>query len=198
MELLHGGDNPAGESATPTPAATISALVGPVDVGFATITLEACDDFAVPRLHVTAHHGSPITDEGVARTFETWDMILARAEPLTVLYDLRGASTPSRKQIGVGSDWIRNNSSLLDRYLQGIAIMLSSFFVRSVVSLILHVFPPPQPNVTCSDEGDAFAFARDKCTVIKEWVSEAKKRKQVKRGHERGAGDATDATDEAG
>ena len=90
-------------------------LVGPVDVGFAELTLEDYDELTVPRLHITTRREA-IDDEGISLLLSTLDAIFARGEPLTVLYDLRLASLPSRRQINLALDWISENSHLLDRY----------------------------------------------------------------------------------
>ena len=50
---------------------------------------------------------------------------------------------------------------LADRYLQGIAIVLSSFLVRGVVSVVISLTKPPQPNAVCAKEEQAYDFARD-------------------------------------
>ena len=49
--------------------------------------------------------------------------------------------------------------------------------VRGVVNLVLTLCTPPQPNACLNDEPEAFAFARDKCTVIKVWVPAKKLRR---------------------
>lgn len=156
-------------------------LVGPVDVGFAELTLEDYDELSVPRLHITTRREA-IDDEGISLLLSTLDAIFARGEPLTVLYDLRVASLPSRRQINLALDWISDNSHLLDRHLQGIAILLSSMLVRGVVNLVLTLCTPPQPNAVLADEPDAFNFARDKCTVIKVWVPAKKLKRQKSHG----------------
>ena len=63
--------------------------------------------------------------------------------------------------------------------LQGVAIILSSIIVRSVVNLVLTLTQPPQPNGCFSDEAAAFAFARDKCTEVKVWTPARKLRRQA-------------------
>ena len=152
-------------------------LLGPVDVGFAVLRLEEYEELKCTRLYV-ATRKVPIDDEGIAILLAAFDTVLARGAPLTICYDLRTSSIPSRKHISVGLDWISANSHLLDRDLQGIAIIFSSMFVRGVVNLVLSITQPPQPNICCADELTAFAFARDKCTEIRERVGKSKLKRQ--------------------
>ena len=56
-------------------------LVGPVDVGFAELTLEDYDELSVPRLHITTRREA-IDDEGISLLLSTLDAIFARGEPL--------------------------------------------------------------------------------------------------------------------
>jgi len=158
-------------------AAIMMALLGPVDCGFSDVTLEQWPELAVPRLVFRAR-ANPIEDAGIRTMLGTLDDVFARAQPITIMYDLRGASIPSKKQIKIALDWICQNSHLLDRHLQGIAIILSSFLVRGVVNVVLSLTKPPQPNAVCAKEEQAYDFARDQCTEIKEWVSAKKLKRQ--------------------
>jgi hypothetical protein len=154
-------------------------LIGPVETPFATVTLEKFEELAVPRLLIKTRMGK-IDEEGIAQVLATLDMALARGHPLTIAYDLRTAPIPSRKQIGIALDWIGKNAPLLDVQLQGVAIVLSSPIVRSVVNFVLLLTQPPQPNGCFGDEAAAFAFARSKCSEIRVWVG-AGKAKQLQR-----------------
>ena len=154
-------------------------LIGPVETPFATVTLEQFEELAVPRLLIKTRMGK-IDEEGIAQVLATLDMALARGHPLTIAYDLRTAPIPSRKQIGIALDWIGKNAPLLDVQLQGVAIVLSSPIVRSVVNFVLLLTQPPQPNGCFGDEAAAFAFARSKCSEIRVWVG-AGKAKQLQR-----------------
>ena len=115
----------------------------------------------------------------------------ARGEPLTILWDVRNCSIPSRAQIKIALDWIGANSHLLDKHLQGIAVCLSSLIVRSILNFILSITKPPQPNGVFADEAEAFGFARDKCTEVREWVGR-KKKKQLEAAA--GQADSPDGT----
>jgi len=152
-------------------------LLGPVDCGFSEVTLEQWPELTVPRLVIRAR-ANPIEDADIRTMLGTLDDVFARAQPITIMYDLRGASIPSQKQIKIALDWICQNSHLLDRHLQGIAIILSSFLVRGVVSVVISLTKPPQPNAVCAKEEQAYDFARDQCTEIKEWVSAKKLKRQ--------------------
>ena len=154
-------------------------LVGPVETPFATVTLEQFEELAVPRLLIKTRMGK-IDEVGIAQVLATLDMALARGHPLTIAYDLRTAPIPSRKQIGIALDWIGKNAPLLDVQLQGVAIVLSSPIVRSVVNFVLLLTQPPQPNGCFGDEAAAFEFARSKCSEIRVWVG-AGKAKQLQR-----------------
>ena len=121
----------------------------------------------------------PIDDAGIAKLLAAMDAVLARAEPMTILWDVRSCSLPSRKQLGIALEWIGENSHLLDQQLQGIAIIFSSLLVRSVTNFVLSVTSPPQPHGVFSEEPPAFAFARDQCTEIKVWVSKRKLEKKM-------------------
>ena len=172
---------PAAAPAAPAPAVAsdrgvCTPLVGPVDCGFAVLTLEEFPELAMPRLNVRAVRNVPIDDEGITRVFATVDAVLARGAPLTILWDVRGCSIPSRKQIGVALDWIGANSHLLDAQLQGIAICLQNLIVRSIVNMVLGLTQPPQPHGVFADEPPAFAFARDACTEVKQWIGSKKKK----------------------
>ncbi len=108
------------------------------------------------------------------------DAVLARGEPITIAYDLRECSLPSRKQIGVALKWIGANSELLDRHLQGIAIVLSSIMVRSIVGFVLGLTQPPQPHGVFADETAAFEFARDRCTEVRQWKGRGRLKQEFK------------------
>ena len=185
---------PAPAAAAPAPAAASSSsdrpptergvmtpIVGPLDFGFGILTLEKYDELAMPRLNVKAVN-VPITDESMIGVLSGLDTILARGEPLTIMYDLRNAPLPSRKQINIGLDWIAANSHLLDKHLQGIAVIISSFIIRSIVNFVLHLTQPPQPNGCFADEPAAFNFAKEKCTEIKQWVGSKKLKRQKSHG----------------
>ena len=43
---------------------------------------------------------------------------------------------------------------------------------------MLHLTQPPQPNGCFADEPPAFAFARDQCTEVREWVGKKKLKAQ--------------------
>ena len=174
---------PSGTSAGPsadgsaTDRGPLTALHGPTRCGAVVLTLEDYPELTMPRLNVRATKAA-IDDEGLALALRTMDEILARGAPLTVLWDLRGCAVPSRKQISIGLEWVGANSHLLDKHLQGIGIVLSGLILRSVVNFVLQITQPPQPHGCFSEEPPAFAFARDQCTEIKEWVGK-KKRKQL-------------------
>lgn len=152
-------------------------LVGPVETPFATVTLEQFDELTVPRLYIQTRKGT-IDEESIGQVLGCLDDVLARGHPLTITYDLRTAPLPSRKQIGIGLDWIAANGPKLDVQLQGVAIVLSSAIVRGVVNFVLHLTQPPQPNGCFGDEPSAFAFARDKCTEVRVWVPARKLKRQ--------------------
>ena len=153
----------------------MTAVLGPVDFGFGEVTLERYPELTVHRLHVRAVK-EPIEDGGINTLLTTLDEVLARGEPLTILWDVRNCSIPSRAQIKIALDWIGANSHLLDKHLQGIAVCLSSLIVRSILNFILSITKPPQPNGVFADEAEAFGFARDKCTEVREWVGRKKKK----------------------
>lgn len=120
-------------------------------------------------------------DHGIVKLTAALDAAFARGEAMTILWDVRNCSLPSRKQIGIGLDWISANSHLLDQYLQGIAVILSSFIVRGILNFVLAITQPPQPNGCFADDEEAFAFARDKCTEVKIWVGVTKLKKKLEK-----------------
>jgi hypothetical protein len=149
-----------------------------LNTAFCDVTFEQYPELAMPRLNLRATKGSSIDDAGMAEVLAFLDTVLARGEGFTILWDVRNAPVPSRKQINLALDWISINSELLDTRLQGIAVCLSSLVIRSVVQLVLSVCQPPQPNGVFSDEPQAFAFARDKCTELKQWVGRKKNKRR--------------------
>ena len=46
--------------------------------------------------------------------------------------------------------------------LQGIVVVLSSFFVRALVAFLLQLTSPPQPHAVCADDDAPYTFVRDK------------------------------------
>ena len=65
-----------------------------------------------------------IDDDGITLALGTLDEIFARAEPMTIMYDLRNAIIPSRKHIGVALDWISQNSHLLGASEKDVALLV--------------------------------------------------------------------------
>ena len=161
----------------------MTALVGPIDFHFGELLLEDYPELAVPRLCLRSNK-KPMDDEGIVKLCAALDAAFALGRPMTILWDIRNVPIPSRKQLGIGLDWVGANAHLLDRHLQGIAIVLSSMLIRGVVNFVLHLTQPPQPNGCFADEQEAFAFARDRCTEVKAWKGSRKvsNRKRAERG----------------
>ena len=95
---------------TSTPATSVytdgrtppECLVGPVEVPFAVITLERYPELKIPRLLIKTRKG-PIDEAGMRVAFQTLDEVLLRGHPITIAYDFRTATLPSRKQVSTMS-----------------------------------------------------------------------------------------------
>lgn len=152
-------------------------LLGPLNFGFGTLTLEEHPMLTMPRL-VLRGVSKPIDDEGLARLLRTAEEVLERDQPFTILYDIRTCSLPSRKQIGMGTEWGKVNNKRLNRTLQGIAILMTNPITRTTVNMILTLCRPQQPCGIFGDDKSALHFARDKCKEAFIW---SKKKGNMKR-----------------
>ena len=93
-----------------------SSMVGPVELGYASLVLRQEADYALPRLRLTARK-EPMTDEGVVRGLAVIEEVLQRKEPFTILWDVRSCSLPSRQQLRIGTEWARTHKPELDTYV---------------------------------------------------------------------------------
>mmetsp|Transcript_36926 Transcript_36926/g.61195 ORF Transcript_36926/g.61195 Transcript_36926/m.61195 type:complete len:516 (-) Transcript_36926:269-1816(-) len=143
-------------------------LFGPVDIGFGTFQLEKHPDLKLARLQLIARK-ERITDAGAEAALALFRQVLERGEPMTVMYDVRNLSVPSSNQLRMGIDWVKRNSHLLDEYLQGIVVILTSWVVQTVANFLLNIFRPPQPVRVCKNEHEALQFCLDKCQVARSW-----------------------------
>ena len=167
------GSSEGGSSSHRSP---ITYIVGPIDFGFGELAVEDHAELTVPRLCLRSNK-KPMDDDGIVKLCAALDAAFALERPMTILWDVRSVLIPSRKQVNIGLEWIGANSHLLDTYLQGIAIVLSSLVIRGIANFVLSVCQPPQPNGCFADDAEAFAFARDKCTEVRVWVGKGKLRK---------------------
>lgn len=156
-------------SASAPSIGTPAALVGPVDFGFGQLVLEVVPELALPRLRLTSCN-APITTDGVRLLLDTFDHVFALRRPLTIFWDVRACSIPSRAQIKIALEWVGQNCHLLDEFLQGICVALSSMIVRAIVNFIMRVCQPPQPHFVGKNADEALAFAAQNCQVAKQWV----------------------------
>lgn len=155
----------------------------PTVFSFGTLELERDPLLPLPRLIFRAS-GHRIDDAGISQLFASIEGYLGLNIPFTVLYDLRTCPMPSRKQISTAQAWGKVHKQKIDTLIQGIAIVISSAFARSTVNMILAMTKPAQPCSLVADEAAAFAFARDKCTEVRQWVNE---KKDPKKKRHRGA-----------
>lgn len=96
-----------------TPPTDSRPIVGPVELGYATLVLSHEAEHALPRLRLTAHK-QPMTDEGVERGLAVIGDVLKRKEPFTILWDVRSCTLPSRQQLRIGTEWARTHKPELD------------------------------------------------------------------------------------
>ena len=158
---------------------SLTPILGPIDCNLCEVVIETCPEFTVPRLCIRGRKVERIEDSDLEKLCAALDAAFALERPMTILWDVRSVSLPSRRQINLGLEWIAANSHLLDMYLQGIAVILSSFLVRGILNFVLALTQPPQPNGCFADDQEAFAFARDKCTEVKVWVGQSKLKKKL-------------------
>ena len=83
---------------------------------------------------------------GVRRLLAAIDEILARRLPFLALFDARSCNLPSRAHIRLASEWGGENWAVLEEFLQGIGILLSSVLMRSSVNMLLGMAKPTQPH----------------------------------------------------
>jgi len=96
-----------------TPPTDSRPIVGPVELGYATLVLSHEAEHALPRLRLTGHK-QPMTDEGVERGLAVIGDVLKRKEPFTILWDVRSCTLPSRQQLRIGTEWARTHKPELD------------------------------------------------------------------------------------
>ena len=73
-------------------------LVGPVDVGCASASLELVPELALPRMNVVAKQ-PPLTDDAIEEFLAFIGKCLDRDEAFTVLWHVKGGAFPSMKQV---------------------------------------------------------------------------------------------------
>jgi len=165
----------ASSSATGLPPArprTLGTLLGPIDFGFGTLTIEQLPELPVPRMCLR-YAKKTIDEAGLTRMLAAATQALELGVPFTVLFDVRLVSLPSRSQLSLVREWNRQHWPELERLLQGFAILLSSMVTRSSVNMMLSMGKPTQPHGVFTKEADAFAFARDKCWTPEPAVASA-------------------------
>jgi len=110
---------------------------------------------------VTAER-SAATDDDVIGALAFVSKVLRRRRPFSVLYDMRAITLPtlSRKQLGLGVDWAREQAAPLDAQLQCIAYLIRSPLVRAAAQVVIRFLKPPQPTFIGACGTDAALEAR--------------------------------------
>jgi len=134
-------------------------LVGPVELGYASVALRQEEGFELPRLRLDAHKVS-MTDEGLQQGLATLEQVLALKAPFTILWDIRTVSLPTRAQLLKGTAWANAHREELDTYLAGIGVLQSSRVVKAVANLVIRLTRPSQPICITMDEKRVDEFAR--------------------------------------
>ena len=136
-------------------------VLGPLNAGFATLSYDRDADLPLPRLVVTAER-SAATDDDVIGALAFVSKVLRRRRPFSVLYDMRAITLPtlSRKQLGLGVDWAREQAAPLDAQLQCIAYLIRSPLVRAAAQVVIRFLKPPQPTFIGACGTDAALEAR--------------------------------------
>jgi len=155
-------------SALPVPvrATTTSAtaesqepIVGPIDFGFGTLTLDKRPDLALPLMTVKYEKAS-INDAVMKGMFEAVDSVLALNMPFMAIFDLRSCALPGRGQLRLCSEWGKRQWETLETNLVCFAIILSGSMMRSTITMMLKMGRPTQRHGVFTKPVDAEAFTR--------------------------------------
>ena len=177
----------AASAAAPSAAAAPAGVAPPphfeplhFEHGFASISVACEAELLLPRVCCVGHKAA-MTDEAMWAFLGSLEQVFELRRPLTITYDLRAICMPSISQIKQGMGWLGQPSatapthaSLLDEYLQGIVIILSSRLLASIVNWVLGVLEPPQPVRVVRDEEAALEFLLSHCQQVRSYAGLSK------------------------
>jgi hypothetical protein len=103
-----------------------------------------------------------VSDQQLDEFFAHGHATLLRRERYVSIFDLSRVNLPSPEQRQRQARWLKEHESLLREFLLGTAFVLSSPFVRMVLSMLFHLAPSPAPYVVVPsvDSGVVWAAAR--------------------------------------
>lgn len=148
-------------------------ILGPSDLGHGgRIELEQPWRGAMPRLRLVS--GSTYDEVTIQTTMDFFGRVLALKRPFTVVWDPRPIRWPTVSPSGLRmvNGWIGQHLIAWDTYVQAHCCIITNPVLRSIASLLIRMFAPPQPVGIVRDEAEALEFARGLPTKPRSYVKE--------------------------
>jgi hypothetical protein len=90
--------------------------------------------------------GQPLGDEEFAAMVDGMSALAERGERYVIIHDARRASRPTPKQRALAADQQKRDAERTKGLLVGVAMVVSSPLIASVVTAINWITPPPFPQ----------------------------------------------------
>ncbi len=135
-----------------------------IDCGSVEIVLEGHLELTFDRIVIRVKEGDSLGDDTIRETMEALEKrVLPLNKPMTILYDLRKCPLKMIPMavVKLGLNWFRENSKLLNKQIQGIAICLTnSLLMRPVRLRVLMLLKGlPQPLSIVKNDAEVWKFA---------------------------------------
>jgi hypothetical protein len=99
-----------------------------------------------------------VSDEQFEQYLVRTSAVLQRKERCVSLFDGLQLGMPTASQRNRQVEWLRQDEALMREFLLGTAYVLGSPVHRLMLSMILHVIPPPMPYVVAPSLSSAVAW----------------------------------------
>jgi hypothetical protein len=116
------------------------------------------DESRWPRVYVT-WPGAALADEDFEALVTEMSAFAARGKPYAIIHDARRAVRPTPKQRAFAAGVQKSDTDRTRRWLRGVAMVVSSPLIASVVTAINWITPPPYPQKIFSSLSDAETWA---------------------------------------
>ena len=116
------------------------------------------DESKWPRVYAT-WPAQPLDDDAFAEMVRTMSALSERGQRYVVIHDARRAARPTPTQRAFAAAQQKRDAERNARLLVGIALVVSSPLIASVVTAINWIAPPPYPQKIFSSVAEAEAWA---------------------------------------
>ncbi len=104
--------------------------------------------------------------ESLPPYFEQYDRLLARREPFVSLVDMRPCRTmPGADVRKAIADWGLRIADERERWVVGVAFVVTHPLVRAALAVVHWQAPPRQPTRVCSDPQEALDFLVERLSL---------------------------------